>query len=160
MHDSLSSQLISVEDARATVLRHIRPMPAERVTLVESHGRILAQDAASDIDISPFDNTAMDGFAVRFEDFEAAGVSADAPLTLAIVGVIGAGAVYEGTLQQGQALRIMTGAPLPTGADTIVKIEDTTIGGVDAGRPEGLRVTFRSMPQRGEHIRPRGMEAR
>ncbi|MDR1015181.1 MAG: molybdopterin molybdotransferase MoeA [Coriobacteriales bacterium] len=160
MQDSLPSRLISVEDARATVLGHIRQMPTERVALIESHGRILAQDAASDIDISPFDNSAMDGFAVRFADFEAASVSADAPLTLDIVGVIGAGAVYEGTLQQGQALRIMTGAPLPQGADTVVKIEETTVDGADAGCPEGRRVAFRAMPQRGEHIRPRGMEAR
>jgi molybdopterin molybdotransferase len=139
-------------------------MPAERVSIIESHGRTLAQDVASDIDISPFDNTAMDGFAVRFEDFEThnppIGVTSSAPLTLTIVGIIGAGAVYDGVLQEGQALRIMTGAPIPQGADTIVKIEDTTVSGESASCPEGRQVTFSAMPLRGEHIRPKGEEAR
>ncbi|MDR1185120.1 MAG: molybdopterin molybdotransferase MoeA [Coriobacteriales bacterium] len=152
-----------VEEARAIVLSHVRLMPAERVTLIESHGRVLAQDAASDIDISPFDNTAMDGFAVRFEDFEmhsvSGGVTPATPLTLNIVGIIGAGAVYDGILQRGQALRIMTGAPIPQGADTIVKIEDTIVSGESAEHPEGRQVTFTIMPLRGEHIRPRGEEA-
>jgi molybdopterin molybdotransferase len=211
MQNPLSPEMIGVEEARNIILAHLRPLPAERVTLVESLGRTLAQDVASDIDISPFDNTAMDGFAVRFEDFETHDTSASAtpdaaatataaldtpatpaaapsptgapaapaaattatasaptpspvtpttPLTLDIVGVIGAGAVYEGVLQKGQALRIMTGAPLPQGADTIVKIEDTIVSGESAECPEGRQVTFTTMPQRGDHIRPKGEEAR
>jgi molybdopterin molybdotransferase len=164
MQNPLSSELICVEEARAIVLDHLQLMPAQRVALIESHGRVLAQDVASDIDISPFDNTAMDGFAVRFEDFAehnaAIGIAPDTPLTLDIVGIIGAGAVYEGVLQKGQALRIMTGAPIPQGADTIVKIENTTVSGSDAEHPEGRQVTFTTMPLRGEHIRPKGEEAR
>jgi molybdopterin molybdotransferase len=121
---------------------------------------VLAQDVTSDIDIAPFDNTAMDGFAVRFEDFEDAGTSESTPLTLDIVGIIGAGSVYEGTIQPGQALRIMTGAPMPEGTDTVVKIEDTVVHDESPECPEGLRVTFTSMPKRGEHVRPRGEETR
>jgi molybdopterin molybdotransferase len=121
---------------------------------------VLAQDIVSDIDISPFDNTAMDGFAVRFEDFETAGVTEDSPLTLDIVGVIGAGAIYEKTVETGQALRIMTGAPMPVGADTIVKIEDTIVHGELPEHPEGRQVTFTHMPKRGEHVRPKGEEVR
>jgi molybdopterin molybdotransferase len=164
MQNPLPSELISVEEARAVVLDHMELMPAEQVTLIESHGRTLAQDVTSDIDISPFDNTAMDGFAVRFEDFEAHGaglaVTPVTPLTLDIVGIIGAGAVYEGVLQKGQALRIMTGAPIPEGADTIVKIEDTTVSGESSECPEGHQVTFTTMPRRGDHIRPKGEECR
>jgi molybdopterin molybdotransferase len=155
-------------------------MPLERVTIIEAYGRILAQDVASDIDISPFDSSAMDGFAVRFEDFVAAGTTAgtnagatanatanattgvgeDRPLTLDIVGSIGAGAVYEGRLLSGQALRIMTGAPLPEGADTIVKIEDTTVIGESPGCPEGRQVIFTQIPEYQQHVHPKGEEAR
>jgi molybdopterin molybdotransferase len=164
MQNNRSPELTTVEEARAIVLDHMQLMPAERVTLIESHGRTLAQDAASDIDICPFDNTAMDGFAVRFEDFEthnaSVGVTSATPLTLDIVDIIGAGTVYEDALQRGQALRIMTGAPMPQGADTIVKIEDTTVSGESDEHPEGRQVTFTAMPLRGEHIRPKGEEAR
>ncbi|MDR1082754.1 MAG: molybdopterin molybdotransferase MoeA [Coriobacteriales bacterium] len=155
-----SLPLIGVEDARAVVLEHTHPMSTEHVALIESLGRVLAKDVASDIDISPFDNTAMDGFAVRFEDFAAAPPSENSPLTLSIIGIIGAGAVYEGTVQKGQALRIMTGAPLPEGADTIVKIEDTTVHGESPEHPEGQQVAFTHMPKQGQHIRPKGEEAR
>jgi molybdopterin molybdotransferase len=190
-----SLSLLSVEDARAIVLKHVEPLSAERVGIVESCGRVLAQDVASDIDISPFDNTAMDGFAVRFEDFAkaggfatgtgtgaamnsdssaatdadtagataaaaTAGVSPGNPLTLDIIGIIGAGAVYEGTVRRGEALRIMTGAPLPDGADTVVKIEDTEVIGESPSCPEGRQVRFTRMPRRGEHVRPKAEEAR
>jgi molybdopterin molybdotransferase len=205
---SQSLSLLSVEDARAAVLGRVGLLPAEQVGIVESCGRVLAQDVASDIDISPFDNTAMDGFAVRFEDFAeaggsatragaaatadpasannpaaaaasasnptaaaagispdspaaaAAGISLDNPLTLDIIGIIGAGAVYEGTVQRGEALRIMTGAPLPDGADTVVKIEDTEVLGESPSCPEGRQVRFTRMPRRGEHVRPKAEEAR
>jgi molybdopterin molybdotransferase len=163
MQNNHSSELTTVEEARAIVFEHLQLMPAEPVALIESYGRTLAQDVASDIDISPFDNTAMDGFAVRFEDFEAhdasVGVASATPLTLDIVGIIGAGAVYDGVLQKGQALRIMTGAPIPQGADTIVKIEDTTVSGESTEHPEGRQVAFTAMPRRGEHIRSKGEEA-
>ncbi|MDR2106821.1 MAG: molybdopterin molybdotransferase MoeA [Coriobacteriales bacterium] len=157
-----SSALINVEDARTTVLSHMALMPAEQLGIIEGFGRILAQDIVSDMDISPFDNTAMDGFAVRFADFEGAGnsVNEQSPLTLNIVGVIGAGEVYRDTLQPGEALRIMTGAPLPTGADTVVKIEDTVVIGESASCPEGRQVCFSRMPKHGEHVRSKGEEAR
>jgi molybdopterin molybdotransferase len=197
MQNSPIPELIDVEGARATVLGQVPLMPTERVALTEALGRVLAQDVASDIDISPFDNTAMDGFAVRFEDFEAhvakAGVSDDAgdasantdashsnadgtgsvnvpdsapsnalptPLTLDIAGIIGAGAVFEGRLQSGQALRIMTGAPMPEGADTVVKIEDTVVSGQGPDCPEGRQVAFTLMPRRGDHVRPKAEECR
>jgi molybdopterin molybdotransferase len=160
MAQGCSSIPVKLEDARAIILEHVSALSAESVSIIESLGRVLAQDVASDIDISPFDNSAMDGFAVRYEDFEAAGASEDAPLTLAIIGHIGAGEVYEATLQSGEALRIMTGAPLPKGADTVVKIEDTQVLGETAEKPEGSQVVFTQIPESGEHVRAKGEEAR
>jgi molybdopterin molybdotransferase len=134
-------------------------MPPRQLTITESYGRVLAQDVVSDSDISPFDSSAMDGFAVRFEDFAAANPGEGSSLSLDIVGRIGAGEVYGGRLLSGQALRIMTGAPLPEGADTIVKIEDTTVIGETPERPEGRQVVFTRMPDYREHVRPKGEEA-
>jgi molybdopterin molybdotransferase len=141
------------------VLEQVSLMPLEQVAIAGACGRVLAQDVVSDIDISPFDNSAMDGFAVRFEDCKAAGIAAGKPLTLSIVGGIGAGAVYKNRLLSGQALRIMTGAPLPEGADTVVKIEDVTVTGESSECPEGLTVTLTQMPRYQEHVRFRGEEA-
>jgi molybdopterin molybdotransferase len=170
--NSTRTQLISVEDAQNTVLNTIKLLPTERVSLQESVGRVLAEEVASDMDISPFDNTAMDGFAVRFEDFEAwncaqdsgnspdeQGIDPSSPLRLTVVGRIGAGEVWNEVLQPGEALRIMTGAPLPEGANTVVKIEDTEVLGVSEQRPEGSDVVFTRMPKRGEHVRAKGEEA-
>ena len=150
---------LSVENAREIVLSQLKTMPPERVTVIESYGRILAQDVVSDIDISPFDNSAMDGFAVRFEDFEAARPTDETPLTLPIIGIIAAGEVFERSLQRGEALRIMTGAPLPDGADTVVKIEDTTVLGESTEGPEGSAVVFFKMPKPKANIRLKGEEA-
>ncbi|HBT95931.1 MAG TPA: hypothetical protein DEB24_07600, partial [Coriobacteriia bacterium] len=143
MADPTKSSMISVEEARNTVLNYAGLLPTERVLLSQCNGRVLAEDITSDMDISPFDNTAMDGFAVRFADFEAwnearsaangpdtEGIATDEPLKMTIVGRIGAGEVWAEPLQSAQALRIMTGAPMPEGADTVVKIEDVEVLGV------------------------------
>ncbi len=169
---SIKTNLISVELARNTVLDNVKLLPTEKISILESNGRVLAEDISSDIDISPFDNTAMDGFAVRFEDFaelaealqqtSEASEADDKPaptLQLKIVGRIGAGEVYEDVLQTGQALRIMTGAPMPSGADTVVKIEDTKVLGITDACPEGSDVVFTRVPKCGEHVRAKGEEA-
>ncbi|MCL1847698.1 MAG: molybdopterin molybdotransferase MoeA [Coriobacteriia bacterium] len=151
---------LSVEQARDILLEQVKLLPPERVSLVESYGRVLAQDIVSDMDISPFDNSGMDGFAVRFADFEAAVPTADNPLTLEIVGIIAAGEVYVETLQPGQALRIMTGAPLPQGADTVVKLEDVTVLGQTDKHPEGSTLVCTRMPKYQQHVRRKAEEAR
>jgi molybdopterin molybdotransferase len=157
--NSNGTVLIPVESAQDTVLNNVTLMSAETISLLESNGRVLAQDAISDIDISPFNNSAMDGFAVCFADFEAAEVSENSPLQLTIVGRIGAGQVWNEPLSSGQALRIMTGAPMPEGADTVVKIEDTEVLGISEHRPEGSDVVFTRMPKPGEHVRAKCEEA-
>ena len=93
----------------------------ERVNLDDSHGRILAVDLPSLVDDPPFDNSAMDGFAMRFED------TTDVPATLEIIGTIQAAGQEDNiTVGKGQAVKIMTGAPIPNGADSILQVESTS----------------------------------
>jgi len=145
---------MTVEQALELVLGFVKPLPSERVPLLEALGRVLAEDAASDIDVAPFDNSAMDGFAVRAADL--AGASEDAPGELTVVAHIAAGDYWEGDVGPGQAARIMTGAPVPAGADSVVMVERTRVLSGDGGT--GSTVAFEVEPRLGEHIRRRGEE--
>lgn len=135
-------KLLGVDDARARMLAEISALPAERVALRASIGRVLAEDVTAARDQPPFDASAMDGWALR---------SADAPGILAIVGESAAGHGYEGEVGPGQAVRIFTGAAIPAGADTIVIQEDA--------QREGDRVTVPASPA-GDSVRPRGGDFR
>lgn len=135
--------LLPVDDALALVLKGLAPLALERVALDHALGRVLAEDITATLTQPPFDASAMDGFAVRFEDVSTL------PATLALIGESAAGARFTGTVGPGQAVRIFTGAPVPEGADTIVIQEDTVLTGdvvliQDAGA--------------GRHIRPRGQD--
>ncbi len=147
-------ETMTVEQALELVLGFVEPLPAERVPLLEALGRVLAEDAASDIDVAPFDNSAMDGFAVRAADL--AGASEAAPGELHVVAHIAAGDFWEGEVGPGQAARIMTGAPVPAGADSVVMVERTRVVTGDGGI--GSTVAFEIEPRLGEHIRRRGEE--
>lgn len=150
------AETMTVEQARELLLERVTTMPVERVDLLESLGRVLAEDAVSDIDVAPFDNSAMDGFAVRAEDL--AGASESAPVVLDVVSHIGAGDYSELQIGPGQAARIMTGAPVPPGADSVVMVERTHV--VDGDGGVGSRVAFEIEPVLGDHIRRRGEEVR
>src|SRR5262245_45965179 len=113
---------MTFEEARARVMHGLMPLPTERVPLDQAHGRALRMDVRAPHALPPFANSAMDGIAVRAADL--AGASAGAPVTLAIVDTIAAGHPASRPLGAGQAMRIMTGAPLPEGADAIVPVED------------------------------------
>jgi len=115
--------VISVEEAQQQVLSRISVLEPERVGLLDSLGRVLAEDVVSDIDVSPFDNSAMDGYAVRYVDVRDA--SEDSPTVLRVVDHIPAGVQPEIVVNPGQAARIMTGAPIPMGADSVVMVEHT-----------------------------------
>jgi molybdopterin molybdotransferase len=114
---------IEIEAARREVLARVRPTPAEEVDLGDALGRRLAVDAVAEDRFQPFDNSAMDGFAVRAEDL--AGASAGSPVALAIVDESRAGAPAARELAAGEAIAISTGAMLPAGADAVVRVEDT-----------------------------------
>ncbi|MDX6588034.1 MAG: molybdopterin molybdotransferase [Solirubrobacterales bacterium] len=119
------ADLLPVADARAAVLAEVGgALPAERVPLNDALGRVLAADATSSEDVPGWDNSAMDGYAVRASD--TAGASSDAPATLRLAGESRAGAPAGEELAAGQAFGISTGAVVPDGADAVVRVEDTT----------------------------------
>lgn len=113
---------LSPAEARARVLARAGRGPAEDVPLNEALGRVLAQDVASRDDVPGFDNSAMDGFALRAAD--TAGATGAAPVTLRLAGESRAGAPYPGRLDAGEAVRISTGAKLPAGGDAVLRVED------------------------------------
>ncbi len=142
--------MLSVTEASARILADIRPLPPERVALLDAPGRVLAEDVVAPLTLPAWDNSAMDGYAVRGEDIAAA--SEAAPVTLAVLETVAAGAFPARPVGPGEAIRIMTGAPIPGGADTVVRVEDT-----DGGT---ARVTVRNGRDLRKNIRPRGEDLR
>jgi len=115
-------KLIEIDEARGIVLETVRMLSPEAVALGSALGRVLAEDVIADEPVPAFDNSAMDGFAVRAGDIAAA--AAAAPVRLRLVGESRAGRPSERTLQGGEAIAISTGAMLPRGADAVVRLED------------------------------------
>lgn len=147
-------ELIPVEQARALLLDTVNTLETEKVSLIEALGRISAKNQTSDIDISPFDHSAMDGFAVVASDL--ANATPEAPIELPVIDEIPAGAYYDKVLQPGTCVRIMTGAPIPDGANAVVKYEIVTNLEND-GRAPG-RVAFSAPTSAGDNIRQKGEE--
>ena len=139
-------RMLAVEDAQARVMAEVAVLGAEAVNLSEAFGRVLREDVVAAEDAPHGDNSAMDGYAVRAEDVAAP------PVRLPVIGDIPAGRVATRGLEPRTAMRIMTGALLPDGADTVVQVE-LTDGGTDA-------VTIREPVPRGANVRPRGEDMR
>lgn len=133
--------LISIEEARERVLGAVRPLAAEGVPLASAGGRVLAEDVTSAIDVPPFDSSAMDGYALR------AGPAGE----LEVVGESRAGSPWEGSLEEGTAVRISTGAAVPSGAGAVIPIERTS--------PTGARVTVEETVN-GDNVRRAGEDVR
>lgn len=149
-------EMIPLEDARALVCGAMKLLPVETVGLLDAVGRVVAADQVSDIDVSPFAHSAMDGFALRAAEIELA--SEETPVALRVIAEIGAGDVFEGAIGEGECVRIMTGACLPADADAVVKYE--IVGVVEGdGRP-GSVVSFAAPTKVGSNIRAAGEEAR
>lgn len=125
--------MISVEDARARILALFERLPAERKPLLAALGQVLATDAVAPFDIPPLDNTAMDGYAVHAAD--TANASTETPVALRVTGNLAAGYVHDRPVGPGEAVRIMTGAPIPPGGDAIVPFEETDEPLRDPGQP-------------------------
>ena len=119
----LPADMISVEEARARILAAFAPLPAVELPLLDAAGLVLAEDVRAGFDVPPADNTSMDGYAVRAAD--TADATPDSPRTLRVIGYLAAGSAFDAEVGPGEALRIMTGAPLPRGADAIVPFEET-----------------------------------
>ena len=139
-------QRISVDEALDHILRFITPLDNCSVPIVEALDRVLAQDAVSAADIPPFVNSAMDGYAVRAADV--AGAGASSPVELTVIGEAPAGRMPEQALEPGTAMRIMTGAPIPSGCDAVVPFEET-----DQGRH---RVRVIKAVEAGDNVRQAG----
>jgi molybdopterin molybdotransferase len=116
-------KMIKIEDALKTILDAVKPLDAEMVRLTESLDRVLAQAMRADSDIPGFDNSAMDGYAVKSIDLK--GASKNNPRVLEVIADLKAGDLPKKVLQNNQVIRIMTGAVMPKGADSVVMVEDT-----------------------------------
>ncbi|MDH4100560.1 MAG: molybdopterin molybdotransferase MoeA [Nitrospirota bacterium] len=115
--------MISVDDALKTILAGVPVLGTEKVHIIDTLGRVIAEDVISGRNIPPFDNSAMDGYALKAAD--TTGASPEKPATLKVVADLPAGYTLDRELQAGEAVRIMTGAPVPPGADSVVRVEDT-----------------------------------
>ncbi|EAP97169.1 molybdopterin binding domain protein [Janibacter sp. HTCC2649] len=140
----------TVDEHRAALLALVSALPPVTVALSEALGRVLAADVVAAVDLPGFDNSAMDGYAVRSADV--AGASGDSPVVLDVDGDIAAGDTRRHVLRPGAAMRIMTGAPLPEGADAIVPVESSD-GGVS-------RVAVTLAAEVGRHLRLQGEDVR
>ena len=142
--------MLSVEEALEQLLAEIAPLAVEEAPILECLDRVLAHDATADIDLPPFTNSAMDGYAVRADD--TAGAGADTPRRLPVIGEIAAGDPGTTPLPPGAAMRIMTGAPLPPGADAVIPVEQT--------RPLGDAVDLLASVAVGSSVRSAGEDVR
>jgi molybdopterin molybdotransferase len=140
--------MLSVEAARQTIVQALQATATEVIPFDEAAGRVLAEDVIAEIPVPPFTQSAMDGFAVRAADTLRA--SAVQPVRLQILGTVGAGHLAPWSLTAGAAIRIMTGAPLPHGADAVIKREDTQF------TAESVTIFARSHPN--DHIIPIGRD--
>jgi molybdopterin molybdotransferase len=142
--------MIPVEEAIKIIKEQTRVLPPERVALADVLGRVLAEEVLADSDLPPFDRAQMDGYAVRCGD------TRGAPVTLRVVGESAAGRGWHERMQAGEAVRIMTGAPVPAGADSVQKVEVTR----ETPDADATRVLIEEATVPGQHIVYRGNEVR
>ena len=142
--------MISVKEARRIIDDHISIVPQEKVSINVAEGRVLAQDIVASFPQPRFNNSAMDGFAVRAADTK--GASKKTPVDLRMVGVVSAGSLGDVVVGPGQCAQCMTGAPIPEGADAIVMVESSS------GYESGPEVQMYTEVQEGQHIRRVGEE--
>jgi molybdopterin molybdotransferase len=150
--------LLSVDQARERILSYFQPVTTETRLLAGCSNRVLAQDIAATNDLPPFNNSSMDGFAVRSTDVLDA--TTDSPHSLRVVADIPAGSHPTISLEPGEAARIMTGAPMPSGADAVVPVEETNFDNRDAGTPAPDEVQIFKSAKSGANVRLRGMDLR
>ncbi len=148
----MSQAPIPVEEYRTRILDSIDATPAIHHPVMEALGLVCAEDVTATMELPRFDNSAMDGYAVRRHELESA--TADAPITMRVAGEIGAGQSSVGSeiLEPGTVAKIMTGAPVPAGADSVVPYEWTDRG--------SAQVRIEQPPEVGQHIRPAGQDVR
>src|ERR1700674_4080193 len=144
--------MITIEEALERILAYVSVLPAEEKHPLDAFGQVLDENITATFDIPPLDNTSMDGYAVRAPD--TAGASEASPRELRVIGEVAAGYVYDGAVTDGAAVRIMTGAPIPRGADAVVPFEETDEE--TAHSHESVHVFKEAHP--GANIRPAGQD--
>ncbi len=147
-------EYLTVAEALELVLAGVEVLPSEHVELMQALGRILAQPIVAQDSLPPFANSSMDGYALRAADL--AGASPQSPVSLRVVGEIAAGKMADVSVLPGTAVRIMTGAPLPSGADAVVPVEDTNERWRDVERPLADHVLIFRQVTPGAYVRPIG----
>jgi molybdopterin molybdotransferase len=148
--------MLSVSEARQRILASLQPLETEALPLRQAAGRILAGGFAAVEELPPFDNSGVDGFALRQED--TADANRESPAQLTVIGDIPAGQAPDITIRKGQAARIMTGALIPNGADAVVMVEETDFGTRAAGTAAPERVSVYAPARPGQNIRKRGSD--
>src|SRR5262244_1033969 len=143
--------MLRIEEALNIILQNTPILNEEEIRLEEAVGRVLRYDCVSDLDLPPFDRARMDGYAMRAADTEAA--APELPVRLRAIGEAAAGQAFDGRVNAGEAVRIMTGAPVPPGADAVEKIEVIRV--LDEG---SIEVEATVTP--GQFVTHRGVEAR
>jgi molybdopterin molybdotransferase len=142
--------MITFKEALGRILSHVQPLGSEKVSLLEALGRVMAEDIYANRNIPPLDNSGMDGYAVKYADIRNG--SKGRPIHLKVVENLPAGSVSTKRLGKGQAIRIMTGAPIPKGADTVIPVEETE-------EKDGFVSIFKAVPF-GEYIRRAGEDVK
>lgn len=155
-----AADMIPVEEARERILAFFSTLGIERKPLLDALGQVLAEDIIAPFDIPPLDNTAMDGYAVRAAD--TAGATESSPVVLKVIADLAAGYVLETPVGTGESVRIMTGAPIPPGADSVVPFEETDEVLRDPNQPALKRETVHVMKAAnpGANVRIRGGDVR
>ena len=157
-HGHHHADMLSVEDAFDRIISVFRPLDAEDKPILDALGQVLSVDVYSPLDIPPAANSAMDGYALRHGDLK--GASPGSPVTLKVIGLVAAGQIPSQRVEPGTAIRIMTGASVPKGCDTIVPFEETDeVDRKAQGRTLDEVNVLVEQPQ-GTHVRPAGEDVK
>ena len=157
-HRHHDEAMLSVEDALERILEHFHILDSDETPLLDALGQVLAEDAMSLRDIPPLENSAMDGYAVQAASISDA--SEDNSVTLSVVGAIAAGELPTTRVEPGTAIRIMTGAPVPPGADTVVPFEETDETERRNSGRDMTEIGVKIAAPIGSDIRPAGQDVR
>jgi molybdopterin molybdotransferase len=142
--------MIPVDEALNKILSNVYPLGFEKVSILDALGRVISEDIQANRNIPPLDNSAMDGYALKYEDVQKA--SSNAPVRLEVIEDLPAGFISKKKLEKGKAIRIMTGAPIPKGADTVIPVEETK-------KEDGSVLIFKAVGL-GENIRKSGEDVK
>jgi molybdopterin molybdotransferase len=142
--------MVTVDEALNKILSNIYPLGVERVSILDALGRVIAEDIYANRDIPPLDNSAMDGYALKFKDVQKA--SSNNPVRLEVIEDLPAGFISKKKVEGGKAVRIMTGAPIPKGADAVIPVEETK-------KEDGYVLIFKAAAM-GENIRKSGEDVK